>query len=128
MTQEAEMMVFGFARMDTVALVGGVLLLGLGQGCINAPIVTHIMQTPGAQTVGRQMTTTIYRVMERLGHAVGPLIVGQLLLINQQDPMTIGYIGGAMLVFAVLFLLGGRRGRRVLSNQRSNSLSGVACR
>lgn len=109
MTQQLEMMAFGFARLDTVALVGGVLLLGLSQGCINAPIVTHIMQTPGAQTVGRQMTTTIYRVMERLGHAVGPLIVGQLLLLNHQDPMTIGYIGAAMLIFAALFLLGLRR-------------------
>lgn len=109
MTKQLEPMSIGFAGLDTVALVGGVLLLGLAQGCINAPIVTHIMQTPGAQAVGRQMTTTIYRVMERLGHAVGPLIVGQLLLLNHQDPATIGYIGGAMLVFGVLFLLGGRR-------------------
>lgn len=109
MTQQMETMTVGFAQLDTVALVGGVLLLGLAQGCINAPIVTHIMQTPGAQAVGRQMTTTIYRVMERLGHAVGPLIVGQLLLLNHQDPATIGYIGAAMLVFGGLFLLGARR-------------------
>ena len=109
-TKHMAAMAMGFPQMDTVALVGGVLLLGLGQGCINAPIVTHIMQTPGALSVGRQMTTTIYRVMERLGHAVGPLIVGQLLLLNHQDPLTIGYIGGAMLVFGVLFLLGSRRG------------------
>ena len=109
MTQQIAAMGLGLVHMDTVALVGGVLLLGLGQGCINAPIVTHIMDTPGARSVGRQMTTTIYRVMERLGHAVGPLIVGQLLLLNHEDPITIGYIGMAMLLFAVLFILGSRR-------------------
>lgn len=55
---------------------GGVFITGLAHGCVNAPIVSHIGDTDAAEKLGRPAATAIYRLMERIGHVAGPVLVG----------------------------------------------------
>ncbi len=89
--------------LQSAILVLGILLLGLAHGFIHAPIVTHIAYTRAAQTIGKATSSSIYRFLERIGHVVGPLIVGHLLVLNQYDAVTLGYIGLGLAVFGILF-------------------------
>ncbi len=38
--------------LATLLIVGGVVLIGIAHGCINAPIVTHVAQCEAANRYG----------------------------------------------------------------------------
>lgn len=88
----------------TIMILTGVILVGFAHGCINAPIVTHIVQTKIAGDVGTTNAAAAYRLMERLGHIVGPLIVGQLFLYFGVSWIVLAWIGGAIFLMGSLFL------------------------
>jgi predicted MFS family arabinose efflux permease len=90
----------------SIGLVLGVLAVGLGHGAINAPVVTYVANTSLAQSAGVVNTTSLYRVLERVGHVLGPMVVGQLLAITGNDILLVGWIGVILLVFTLLFQLG----------------------
>jgi MFS family permease len=94
--------------LATAILIAGMAVLGLAHGFINAPIITHIGNTPVAGQVGRASTVAIYRFLERIGHIMGPIIVGQLLLANSLNPITISWIGIATVVLGLTFILAPR--------------------
>lgn len=91
---------------------GGTLLLGLAHGCINAPIITHVSQTSAAQSLGAPGTAALYRVLERIGHVAGPLIVAQMfVLAGGAGTQVLLWVAAGVLTLAALFALfsGGRR-------------------
>lgn len=90
----------------SVGLVVGVLAVGLGHGAINAPVVTYVANTKLAKNVGVVTTTSLYRVLERVGHVVGPMIVGQLLVLSGQSVLLVGWIGVALLLLTAAFQIG----------------------
>jgi MFS family permease len=98
-------------RLDTIPYLGtglviaGVVVLGIAHGFINAPVVTHVAKTGAAARIGRSAATATYRFLERIGHVAGPILVGQLLIVTGQDPLAIAYIGGAVVLFGLLFLI-----------------------
>lgn len=95
-----------------VALVaGGTLLLGLAHGCINAPAITYIAGTGAADALGANGATALYRVVERAGHVLGPLLTGQLLLLTGGGAQVFLWIGGGLLLCLLLFLLSAPRMR-----------------
>jgi hypothetical protein len=89
----------------TLILLGGTFLVGLGHGCINAPVVTHIAGADVAQRLGEAPVTAFYRFIERIGHIAGPLVVGQLFFLSGQSPTAIAWLGVATLAFAALFVI-----------------------
>ena len=89
----------------TLMLVVGMMILGLSHGCINAPIVAHIAATPAASTIEPSGATSLYRFVERIGHVAGPMLVGQILIFGQESLLAIGWVGAAVIILAVLFLL-----------------------
>jgi MFS family permease len=89
----------------TLMLIGGMVLLGLAHGCINAPVMTHVGNTPAAEILGRSSATSVYRLVERLGHMAGPILVGWLLAARGDSPTVISILGVAMLVFGLIFAL-----------------------
>ncbi len=91
--------------LRTVVLIAGMLLLGVAHGCIHAPIVTHISNTAAAAALGKSSTASLYRFLERVGHMAGPLIVSQLLLASHDSPVALGWLGGLLIVFGLLFVL-----------------------
>lgn len=89
----------------TAMLISGVAIVGIAHGFINAPVVTHVANSEVAAKTGESSATATYRFLERAGHVAGPFIVGQLFLFSGQDPMVIAWIGGAVTLLGVLFLI-----------------------
>jgi len=91
------------APHSAVVLLAGVVLVGLAHGCINAPIVTHVAELEVSNRIGVEAVTATYRFLERLGHALGPVLVAQLLLFNGQDAGAVAWIGAAVVALGLLF-------------------------
>ena len=84
---------------QTLLLVIGSATIGWAHGLINAPVVTHITDTAIAARIGQSQAAAAYRLLERCGHMLGPIIVGQLFMIFGPTPVVLGWIG---IVFAIL--------------------------
>lgn len=95
----------GGGLAKTLMLISGIFILGIAHGFIHAPIVTHIAYTRAASALGKSTTTSIYRFLERIGHVIGPMVVGHMLIVSDYSTMTFSYIGAALAVFGLLFLL-----------------------
>ena len=94
------------AYLGWSATIFGTLLLGFAHGLINAPVVTHVANSKVALALGPSAATSIYRLAERFGHVAGPLLVGQAMLLSNQDPIAIGYVGLGVGLAALFFRLG----------------------
>lgn len=95
--------------LSTIALIAGLAILGVAHGCIQAPLVTYVADTPTAARLGKASATSLYRLLERAGNISGPIIVSQVLFLNSQDPFAISWMGMALLVFGLLFVIGFKR-------------------
>lgn len=84
-------------------LVVGSAIIGLAHGLINAPVVTHITETAVANYVGQSQTAAAYRLLERGGHMIGPVIVGQLFIAFGTAPVIFAWLGVAFAIFAAAF-------------------------
>ena len=87
----------------TSLIVAGSAIIGLAHGLINAPVVTHITDTAISRQIGQAPTAAAYRLLERLGHMLGPVIVGQLFLLCGTSALILGWIGIFMAALATAF-------------------------
>lgn len=94
-----------FDNRETYLAIAGMFVLGISHGFINAPVVTHVSETPVSIAVGKQVSVATYRLLERIGHVCGPIIVANLLFAMDENPIALAYIGGAVLVLGLLFAL-----------------------
>jgi len=94
-----------FANREAVLVVTGMFILGISHGFINAPVVTHVVTTDGVNKVGKATSVATYRFIERIGHVIGPIVVAAILSSMGGSPLAIMYIGGAIVVFGLLFSL-----------------------
>lgn len=53
------------------------LVMGISHGFINAPVVTHVVSSTTGNSANSVAST--YRFLERLGHVMGSVVVGQLI-------------------------------------------------
>ena len=83
----------------------GVALIGVAHGLINATVLTHVTGVPLAHRIGAAPVSAIYRLLERGGHVLGPLLVGQLLLLTGPTPLALAWIGLSVLVLGLVFVL-----------------------
>jgi predicted MFS family arabinose efflux permease len=84
-------------------IVAGVVLVGIAHGFINAPVVTHVSDSEVSSKVGAPAVAATYRLLERVGHVVGPGLMGQMLLVFGQDFSTLFWIAGGVAGLAFLF-------------------------
>lgn len=83
----------------------GVALLGVAHGLINAPVVTHATMLPIADVVGHGSVAALYRMVERVGHVIGPLLIGQLLLLGDYSPKMLLVPAAVAMAAALIFAL-----------------------
>ncbi len=95
----------GSGYLTTLMLITGVTVLGLAHGFIHAPIVTYIAGTAAAAALGRGSATSLYRFLERMGHVLGPVVVGALFAYFHESALTIAWVGIGVIVFGFLFLV-----------------------
>jgi len=103
LVQASGLMTNGTNALGAGVLIAGILLLGLAHGLINAPIVTYVSHSAAAQQLGRGTVNSLYRFVERAGHMMGPILVGQLLVMGQQGSTAIAWIGLPIIVLGALF-------------------------
>jgi hypothetical protein len=84
-------------------IAAGVCLVGIAHGFINAPVVIHVSDAEVSAKLGAPAVAATYRLVERIGHVVGPGIMGQMLLVFGQDWSTIYWIAGGVALLAFLF-------------------------
>lgn len=105
------------STLVTAVLIAGVATVGVAHGFINAPVITHVAESSLATKVGASSATATYRFLERIGHVAGPIIVGQMFLVFGQNALSLTWIGGAIALFGLLFLLRFARPRAKLTMQ-----------
>ncbi|HYE01053.1 MAG TPA: MFS transporter [Alphaproteobacteria bacterium] len=99
---------------ETLAIALGLVLIGIAQGLVAAPIITEITDTLVAQRRGRAAVSSIYRLLERVGHISGPAAVGRLLAATGGNPLVIGAIGIVSIVGGSAYAItAGRRAGRL---------------
>ncbi|MEM7524956.1 MAG: MFS transporter, partial [Pseudomonadota bacterium] len=62
---------------DALCSLGGLILLGLGQGATAASLIAEIARTRVAEEHGRDATLGVYRLLERGGHITGPAVIAR---------------------------------------------------
>jgi hypothetical protein len=96
---------FSSISLETVAIAAGLALLGLGHGFINAPVITHVVNSDAAKRLGATQIASLYRLAERLGHALGPALAGQLLVFAGFGLGAVAIAGAATMALGLLFLV-----------------------
>lgn len=93
--------------VGALAIVGGVLVLGLFHGLIHAPVVSYITRIPGTELVGKSVVAANYRLLERIGHMIGPPVAAALLLAadGSLQLMHVIYLGGGIMAAGLAFFL-----------------------
>lgn len=84
-------------------IVLAVVVIGVGHGLINAPILTHVSELDVSARCGSSAIAATYRFLERIGHAIGPMIVGQLLIMSGGSPTVFAWVAAGLLVLGLLF-------------------------
>jgi MFS family permease len=93
---------------SSALIVLGIALVGIAHGFINAPVVTHVTETAVAKRIGAIPVGAAYRFLERGGHTVGPIIMGQLLMQLGPGSMAFAWTALGVLMLGVLFLITSR--------------------
>jgi MFS family permease len=88
----------------TGLILAGVTIVGIAHGYINAPVVTHITNSKLAGAVGMTSAAAGYRLLERVGHVAGPVILGQLFAFFGASWSVLGGLAIAIFVLGALFL------------------------
>ncbi|MCL6271448.1 MFS transporter [Sansalvadorimonas sp. 2012CJ34-2] len=88
-----------------LTMLAGVFLLGLSHGGINAPVVSHVTSVVDDKTASQQSTVTFYRFLERFGHVLGPLLVGQILILAASGQQALLWLAIGLMMLALMFYL-----------------------
>ncbi|MCA0399645.1 MAG: MFS transporter [Proteobacteria bacterium] len=89
--------------MMSIIIAIGVSIIGIAHGFINAPVVTHVAESRIAAELGVSNVASTYRLVERFGHMLGPVLMGQAFLYFGASWETIGWVGAGVLLLTVLF-------------------------
>ncbi|MBL8702875.1 MAG: MFS transporter [Alphaproteobacteria bacterium] len=89
----------------TILLIVGAAVVGAAHGCINAPVVTHVANAEVSARIGETTVTATYRFLERIGHILGPIVVGQAFIVGGQRPAVIGILGGVVVILGLVFAI-----------------------
>ena len=87
----------------TLIILAGVIMIGLAHGLVNAPVVTHVAETKVAATLGASNVAATYRLVERFGHMLGPVIMGQIFIYFGLSWAAVGFVGLGVFILAVMF-------------------------
>jgi len=94
--------------LRVAAVLAAMLVIGIGHGLINAPVVAHVSSLAVARKVGIAGLTASYRFLERIGHVAGPLLVGVFFRLYGEGGEALFWLGLALTSLMLLFLLLGR--------------------
>ncbi len=92
-------------NLKSLVILVCLVLAGISNGLMAAPILTHITKTGAAKRYGYKSMTATYIFLERIGHVVGPMLIGFLFFLSDEKNVAISFFGAATVVFGLLFVL-----------------------
>jgi predicted MFS family arabinose efflux permease len=96
------------STLATVLTVIGIAMVGIAHGFINAPVVTHVTETEVARRFGSGQVGAGYRFLERAGHTLGPIFMGQLFTHFGIGHAAFAFAGLIVLLLGLIFLITSR--------------------
>ena len=99
---------FGIAGSSTV-LYSAIVFLGISNGLLAAPVMTHINNTEVSQKEGVKKIAATYVFLERFGHVAGPAVIAQLLFLNNNSPLAMSLFGVISVVLGVVYMISSRQ-------------------
>lgn len=91
--------------LKTLFIITGIFILGLSHGFIHAPLISYVSSIRSVTTLGLSKTVTSYRFLERIGHAIGPMLLSFILALYNYQNSVLLFVGVGVLFFTLLFLL-----------------------
>lgn len=79
-----------------------VLLIGLSQCLLSSSMLEYILSLPALQQLDKSLVGGAYRLCERLGQIIGPLVFGAVLAADKHD---IALLGGGIIAATLCFFL-----------------------
>ena len=88
-------------HLDIFMFVIGLILLGVFRGFIVAPSTAYISENPVTQTIGKNVTLSVYRLFQTLGSVVGPIMIMFLLIKLHYSLLSYVILAGLFVLAAV---------------------------
>lgn len=95
----------GIEGIEGYVIIFCLMLTGLSNGLLTAPIVSHITRTDIAEEKGDKSIIAIYTFIERGGHVVGPMVISYLLLLTIGSNVAISLFGILTALLGLLFVI-----------------------
>jgi len=96
---------YGITDIEHYLILIGILLAGISNGLMAAPIMTHIDKTKVASQYGNKAVSATYLFLERGGHVTGPMVVSFMLLFTYQTTLGIAFFGLITIMMSILFFI-----------------------
>ncbi|MBF0218650.1 MAG: MFS transporter [Gammaproteobacteria bacterium] len=100
---------FTLENINSYIILLGILLAGVSNGMMSAPIMTHIDKTPVAHQYGNKAVAATYLFLERGGHVVGPMVISFMLVFTHNTTLGIALFGLVTFIFSIFFLFTSRQ-------------------
>jgi MFS family permease len=93
----------GLGDVQVYAMLFFIVLLGISNGLLAAPVMTHINNADISKRCGMNAVAATYTFMERFGHVIGPAIMMKLLFFTNQSTLAVSLFGGLTIALGVCF-------------------------
>ena len=101
---------------SAVVLYIAIILLGISNGLLAAPVMTHINNTDVSRKEGIKQVAATYVFLERFGHVAGPAVIAHLLFLNNNAPLSISLFGVIMVVLGGVYMVTSRGAEKTASS------------
>ena len=95
----------GLSGNDSYLILFFIILMGVSNGLLAAPIMTHIGNLKIAERHGVKTVSATYVFLERFGHVAGPAVIGYLIAANGGSTLAVSFFGVITIVFGVVFAI-----------------------
>lgn len=99
----------GIQDLGSYLILLCLILMGISNGLLAAPVITHISKTDIAVRFDSKSITATYIFLERFGHVVGPMAISQILIFTNQSTLSISLFGIITAVAGCIFLVSARK-------------------
>lgn len=93
----------GLVGIDSYLILFFIVLIGVSNGLLAAPIMTHIGNTEIAEKRGVKTVSATYVFIERFGHVTGPAVISILIAANSGSTLAISFFGVITIILGCTF-------------------------
>jgi hypothetical protein len=93
----------GLVDIQVYAILLCIVLIGVSNGLLAAPVMTHINNAEISKRRGMNSVAATYTFLERFGHVIGPAVMMQLLLFTHQSTLAVSLFGSLTIVLGIWF-------------------------